>query len=183
MATTKIKIADKDTLDAIQSLLTNGTYGLSALKSAIAVGGGGSGIQAYSSIVTKYCTYDWKVLSTKYPSTTTTPYGATVSIDETTTVWTPVWSDVTISGSGMVLLSSYSAELNIDGLGFFTPPYNGSAYQGSQSGLMFPFTKSLIFRSRYGTSNYTYTEKGNTTANPGGKPSAGKGGYATFFII
>ena len=40
MATTKIKIADKDTLDAIQSLLTNSNYGLSALKSAIAVWGG-----------------------------------------------------------------------------------------------------------------------------------------------
>ena len=40
MAINRIQIADKATLDAIQSLLTNGTYGLSALKSAIAVGGG-----------------------------------------------------------------------------------------------------------------------------------------------
>lgn len=176
MATNIIKIADKDTLDVIQSLLTNNTYGLSALKSAIAVGGGGSGIQAYSSIVTKYCTYDWKVLSTEYVGTVYNPYRGPSNVNKTTTVWTPVWSDVTISGSGMVLLlGTYDPQLNIDGLGFFTPP--------NQAGLMLPFTKSLIFRTRRNLSNHTYEEEGNTTANPGGKPSAGTYGYAYFFII
>ena len=75
----------------------------------------------------------------------------------------------------VLLVGAYNPQLNIDGLGFFTPP--------NQAGLMLPFTKSLIFRVRSGLSNYRYTETGNTTANPGGKPSAGTYGYAYFFLV
>ena len=56
MAINRIQIADKITLDAIQSLLTNGTYGLSALNTDLdsiisSLGNGTYGLSAIRSLL------------------------------------------------------------------------------------------------------------------------------------
>ena len=144
--------------------------------------GGGSGIQTYSSIVSKYTTTSWTKVNSVFTPPKSGAYGSTIP-GYTTHTWKAVYNDLTVTGTGMILLyPGPIAQLNIDGLGFFTAAYD--KYGGDGFGITLPFSKSIILRSHYSVSNReTIDEGSNTSSNPINKPAIQNNVMATFFLI
>lgn len=113
MATNIIKIADKTTLDAIQSLLNNSTYGLSAIKTQVnkipttSSSGGGGG---YSSSVTKSLITTREIVSRTVSSSR---YGI-----YTCNKWKTNYGDINITGSGKIWVYNLAQPIRVivDGL-------------------------------------------------------------------